>query len=49
MADRASFARTARTLGLAWIALIELMLVLSLTLRRELGIRSAPQLKEESL
>ena len=38
-----------RPAAFAWIALIELMLVLSLTLRRELGIRSAPQLKEESL
>ena len=33
----------------AWVALAELVLVLSLALRRELAIRSVPQLKEESL
>lgn len=33
----------------AWVALAELVLVLSLSLRREIAIRSVPQLKEESL
>jgi len=33
----------------AWIALTELVLVLFLALRRELAIRSVPQLKEKTL
>jgi archaetidylinositol phosphate synthase len=33
----------------AWIAIAELVLVAILMLRRELAIRSVPQLKEESL
>jgi archaetidylinositol phosphate synthase len=38
-----------RPTAFAWIALSELVLVLSLALRRELAIRSIPQLKEKTL
>jgi archaetidylinositol phosphate synthase len=38
-----------RPAAFAWVALAELVLVLSLVLRRELAIRGVPQLKEEAL
>jgi hypothetical protein len=38
-----------RPAAFAWVALAELVLVLSLALRRELAIRGVPQLKEEAL
>ena len=38
-----------RPAAFAWIALAELVLVVSLGIRRELAIRTVPQLKEESL
>lgn len=38
-----------RPVAFAWVALAELVLVLCLALRREIAIRSVPQLREESL